>query len=68
MEMVLGNCIEVRKFSLYCLTTNHMDLNVSCLDDKMGIRSQSRCSTSFNGFMKGGQAPDSIKGLSAVIS
>ena len=22
--MVLGNCIEVRKFSLYYLTTNHM--------------------------------------------
>ena len=41
-----------------------MRLKWNCLDDKIGIRSQSCCSD----FMKGGQAPDSIKGSSAVIS
>ena len=44
------------------------DWNVKCLDDKMGIRSQSRSSSCFIAFMKGGQVPDSIKSLSAVIS
>ena len=44
------------------------DWNVNCLENKRGIKPQSRSSFCFDGFMKGGQAPDSIKDLSAVIS
>ena len=40
------------------------DWNVNCLVDKIGIRS----SSCFNDFMKGGHAPDSMNGLSAVMS
>ena len=36
---------------------------MNCLEDKIGIKSQSRSSSCFDGFMKGGQAPDSIKGF-----
>ena len=44
------------------------DWKVNCFDERIGTNSQSLSSSCLIGFIKGGQAPDSIKGLSAVIS
>ena len=41
---------------------------MNCLEDIIGSKTQSRSSSCFHDFMNGGQAPDSIKDLSAVIS